>query len=529
MKSLLPKLTYALLIVIIFSIFNHQNGEAFWSGSLYSSGSDSIDTNELIRAVTSNIAPTVYISVPPNPIGMEAGESKYIRYDFKEMGNRSGQITGFSYQFYTQYDVPISDQFGPYPIEITINALRSTNWSHLLYLPESVVNSARAIDDYAIVLKTTFMGRSFSEAKFDAEASQLILLSPASFSKASPSNEDIVSSVNQSLQWESSIGAIDYEYCYDTIDNDSCDTKWTGTYDTNIALPDLPNDTTYYWQIRANNMAGTTYANDGAWWTFTTQCVSNQITVTNITDSGVGSLRQAISGICPGGVINFDDTLSGQVITLTSQLPIIEKALTIDATGLSIAVDGAGSYRIFEVTSSGNLTIKSLTVQNGKCDGRMCGGGGIYNDGRLMAKNCTFSNNSASNAGGAIYNGIGTVDIENSTFSGNSAVVGGGIFNWIEYMNITNSTFYNNTATNGGGIYINIGSVTLTNNTFSNNSATHGAGIYNASILHFSNNILANSISGDDCYNEEGAGTSPARATACSPPGRRSSCSRSPP
>jgi hypothetical protein len=219
---------------------------------------------------SSDALPQVNISTPSYPIGMNSRESKLIPYSFTESNNVSGKITSRMIRFYTQYDVPLSDPLGPYPTNININSLETKEWNELVYLPESVANKARALKEYAVVLKTTFIGKSLSGEDFSAQASVLLLLPPDSFSKATPSNGSVIPPTNQSLQWNSSVGAIDYEYCFDTVDNNLCDTNWTGTYNTNAALQNLPPNTTFYWQVRANNMAGTTYANNGDWWSFTT-------------------------------------------------------------------------------------------------------------------------------------------------------------------------------------------------------------------------------------------------------------------
>ena len=132
--------------------------------------------------------------------------------------------------------------------------------------------------------------------------------------------------------------------------------------------------------------------------------------------------------------------------------------------------------------------------------------GGIYTDGKLTVANSTFSGNSAQN-GGAIFIRSGMVDISSSTFLDNSASnAGGGILNWTGSMKVTNSTFSGNSANQGGGIYNDVSSLTLKNSTFSGNSATTGSGLYNAGSLDFFNNLLANASSGEDCFNEDGAG-----------------------
>jgi len=459
--------------------------------------------------------PQVKISTPSYPVGVSGGERKLIPYRLTESGDRSGTITSRTYQFYTQFGVPLSDSFGPDPANIPVNPLQTSKWKEPVYLPASVANQARALEEYAIVLKTTYFGVSSTGEDFHAQASLLLLLPPAPFSKTAPANQAANQPTSLSIEWSSTVGAIDYEYCFDTVNNNSCNTGWIGSYGAQARLRDLPPGTTFYWQVRANNTAGTTYANNGVWWSFTT-CSLYSVTVTNINDSGPGSLRQAILDSCPAGTINFSPSLFGKTITLASTLPAVDKPLTLDGGLQSIAVNGAGQHRILAVTGTGDLTLKNMTFLNGKHSAPCFSdqpvtpscGGGIYSDGILTITNSTFSGNSAQN-GGAIFIARGTAQITRSTFVNNSATnVGGGILSWTGTTKVSNSTFVGNSATQGGGLYNDVSYLALTNSTFSGNSATHGAGLYNAGIvLDFTNNILANSISGSDCYNEDGAGS----------------------
>ena len=146
------------------------------------------------------------------------------------------------------------------------------------------------MEEYAVVLKASFTGETASHSEFNTQASLLLLLPPANFSKITPEDHGRVSPAHPSLKWEGSIGAVDYEYCFDTINNNRCDTTWTGTYWpstylTSVDLQALPANTTFYWQVRAKNLKGKeTYANHGNWWSFTT-CKVSSIVVTNTNDS----------------------------------------------------------------------------------------------------------------------------------------------------------------------------------------------------------------------------------------------------
>jgi hypothetical protein len=71
------------------------------------------------------------------------------------------------------------------------------------------------------------------------------------------------------LKWAASSGATSYWYCIDTTNDNTC-TNWVsnGTA-TSKALTGLSNNTTYYWQVKAVNSIGTTYANGSSsafWW-----------------------------------------------------------------------------------------------------------------------------------------------------------------------------------------------------------------------------------------------------------------------
>ena len=110
-------------------------------------------------------------------------------------------------------------------------------------------------------------------------------------------------------------------------------------------------------------------------------------------------------------------------------------------------------------------------------------GGAIYNDGRLdKDKNkasmkivdADFNENTATNFGGAIYNG-GNLTIIDSELVGNIASASGGAIYNLGDLSITDAEFINNRTIDGlgdgGAIYSNLGSLTLKNTNFRNNGA----------------------------------------------------------
>jgi hypothetical protein len=74
------------------------------------------------------------------------------------------------------------------------------------------------------------------------------------------------------LSWTPSQNATSFEYCYDDTPNGTCNDTWIDAgMNTSAELSGLSYGTQYEWQVRAENTGGTAYANDGSWWTFTTQ------------------------------------------------------------------------------------------------------------------------------------------------------------------------------------------------------------------------------------------------------------------
>ncbi len=121
----------------------------------------------------------------------------------------------------------------------------------------------------------------------------------SAFVKYGPGNGTSLSSSNVTIVWGSSSGATEYQYCYDTVNNSSCDSSWNSVGASTIASLTGLSNTTYYWQVRANGPGVTVYANGGTWWSFVVSVVPPTATPLPFGKSTPvnGATNQAISSL----------------------------------------------------------------------------------------------------------------------------------------------------------------------------------------------------------------------------------------
>jgi hypothetical protein len=225
------------------------------------------------------------------------------------------------------------------------------------------------------------------------------------------------------------------------------------------------------------------------------------ITVINTNDSGPGSLRQALVDAQDGDTIDFDPSLKGQTISLTSTELVINKTIAISGLGPNLLAvsraQNAPAFRIFNLMPGRSVTIQGLTISNGLAPEFGCGGG-ILDEGSLLSLiNCTVSGNSTDGTGGGICaESNATLTIDSSTLSGNYAGdYGGGIAN-NGTLTINNSTLSANRGEFAAGAILNgfngDASLTVSNSTLSGNTTQlHGGGIWNGGQSAISNSTLS--------------------------------------
>ena len=217
--------------------------------------------------------------------------------------------------------------------------------------------------------------------------------------------------------------------------------------------------------------------------------------------------------------------------TISSSFDSKMKSLTL--TGLTSVnangISGNDKFRALTISTSKKVTIKNLTITNGKAED----GAGIYysGTGKLIIDNCIITDNEATRNGGGIYSS-GNVQIISTTikenditganagtgeglyiFSGSVTMTGGGISQNISQLADSGAIFVRKGAEfnfngglisgNGSRAIYNHGTVNMTAGTISSHTAIRGGAIYNNGSL----NISGGSITGNSAIkNPEGAG-----------------------
>ena len=178
------------------------------------------------------------------------------------------------------------------------------------------------------------------------------------------------------------------------------------------------------------------------------------IMVTNLADSGPGTLRQALAdntSLGGGNTITFSNSITGAITLTTTELTVAAPA-TIRGPGPGVlAVSGNRIGRVFSVLA-GTTQISGLTIRDGLViggagalgqDGANGRGGGIFNQSTLTLSNCVVRSNSVVGGMGGQRN-LGVVGSGGAGLGGGVCNAGGNVF-------LISCSFDHNTAVGGQG------------------------------------------------------------------------------
>jgi Ca2+-binding RTX toxin-like protein len=226
------------------------------------------------------------------------------------------------------------------------------------------------------------------------------------------------------------------------------------------------------------------------------------IVVQSTSDSGPGSLRQAIADSSPGDTIQ----LPVGTYAVTSAQLVIPRPLTIAGAGArDTIVQADGDNRVLSIVPSSPSTLSDLTITDGGPGGLP--GGGILTDSDLALSGVVLTGNRVdpeqnTNGGGLYANQ--DVAVLRSEVSGNTAYNGGGLFLQGDLL-AEDSTISGNVGGSptangdGGGMQVN-GMVVLRSTTITGNIAWNGLGagaaMY-ATELTANNSIVAGNLAFD--------------------------------
>jgi hypothetical protein len=248
-------------------------------------------------------------------------------------------------------------------------------------------------------------------------------------------------------------------------------------------------------------------------------------TVTNLADSGTGSLREAVSfANANSGADEIVFSVQGSIGLTSGELEVTDSLtiagpgqdeLTIDAqhesrlihfnaptgdlslSGLRLVngqtTDDAIAFNDtsqngggIHFASSGVLSLTDSSVRNSRTLGSQVDGGGIFiESGDLALIDSSVSDNfSLLGKGGGIHSGTGSITLTDSSVSRNFATgragTGGGIYSYADSISLHNSNVLSNRANgNGGGIALGNGSLAATGSSLiaGNTSDAYGGGI----------------------------------------------------
>jgi parallel beta-helix repeat protein len=259
------------------------------------------------------------------------------------------------------------------------------------------------------------------------------------------------------------------------------------------------------------------YTNDDSYVPLVTQSrelnvVRRTITVTNLDDSGAGSLRQAVVDAAGGARIVFADGLSGTLV-LSSPLTLTDGTTITGPGRTALTLSGDDKVKLLTIPARATVTVTDLKLTNGFAANvdDILNDGGAVEMGQfsvLTLERVDIANSKASDSGGGIMNRGGTLTLRDVSLINNEAAGnGGGIASIEGTVTVTGSQLSNNRANgsfpnrlgHGGGLYSASSPVTITDTSLVGNVAKSdggGVGTFTSSPVTITNATVSNNIAG---------------------------------
>ena len=250
--------------------------------------------------------------------------------------------------------------------------------------------------------------------------------------------------------------------------------------------------------------------------------VAASFQVSNLADSGPGSLRQAVldsNALAGADEITFQAGLTGTIVLTSGEIPITDD-LTVSGPGASVlTVSGNDSSRIFRV-DDGTAAVREVTLSGlTMTEGRLlvfggANGGAVYVNGEdLTVLDSVISQSSAlpfgattKGRGGGLASFGGNLRIERSILTGSSASwgslsgrpsLGGNLHVEGGSLTLVDSVVSEGNADLGGGINLEDGTFVIRRTTIADNASPFaiGAGI---AIDHGELDVEESTLSGNN-------------------------------
>jgi uncharacterized repeat protein (TIGR02543 family) len=242
----------------------------------------------------------------------------------------------------------------------------------------------------------------------------------------------------------------------------------------------------------------------------------------------LSEFTSAISASASGDIININCNIA----LSSSQISLSAKTLTINGNGYELSVPRPGlddmgkfnsspsTFRVFNISSSSNVTINNLTIKGGWVDNAGGGAGILSNSSTIRLNNCEVSNCRAGNSSGQQSGPGGAINLDNNSllyanntfirrnagsYSGGINVTGGSDA-YFENSTLSENRSITSNGGGGGASVIGNGSFLFFNNsTLSNNQSTEIGGainVYQSGTVYFINS----SATGNVCFGSTARG-----------------------